>query len=114
MAFYTHKPFYVEVVEVTSDNISNVYTWVSSSEMFTVKDLTSSSFSMQFASETEVIVEVGNLIMRRGPKNFTVISQDTLQKMWDLVTPEQAALLPNKKELIDNSKTLESTWTPFS
>ena len=66
MPFYTQKPFRAEIIEVTADNINNVFTWVSASPTVNAHSLTSTSFIIVWGGTGNVTqtVEVGGYVVK--------------------------------------------------
>lgn len=114
MPFYTQKPFRAEIIEVTADNINNVFTWVSASPTVNAHSLTSTSFVIVWGGTGNVTqtVEVGGYVVKRNDNAFAAMPADgrAFQK-WNLLTDAEANSLPT----IDmQTRSLDEAWTRFS
>jgi hypothetical protein len=113
MPFYTQKPFRVEIIEVTAENINNVFTWVSSSNAVNAHSLTSNSFVMEYSGNPNgaETVTVGCYVARRTNDSFGVMQADRMAQRWNLLTNEEANSLPTINR---QTKSLDEAWTRFS
>ena len=111
MPFYTQKPFKVEIVEVTTENINKVFAWVSASNVINAHSLTDTSFQMVYNTNPVETVEVGCFVVKRTNDSFGVMPPNIMVQRWNLLTNEEANNLPiiNRQ-----AKTLGETWTRFS
>lgn len=111
MPFYKQKPFRVEVVQVTEENINNVFAWVSNSVAVNAHSLTSNSFVLQYLDNPADTVVVGSFVMKRTNDSFGVFPDGRFQDRWEPITNEEANTLPTINR---QTKSLEESWTRFS
>lgn len=112
MPFYKQKPFRVEIVEVTEQNIANIFAWVSQSNTINAHSLTSNSFVMVYNTNPPDNVQVGNYVIKRTNDSFGVLPSERIATRWQEVTAEEANSLP---QINRQQKSLEEVnWTRFS
>jgi hypothetical protein len=112
MPFYKQKPFRVEAIQVTAENISNVFQWVSQSNAINAHSLTSNSFVLVYLSNPPENVSVGDWVMKRTNDSFGIIPAGRLEERWQEVTAEEANTLPQINR--QQKSFQEVNWVRFS